>query len=83
MEVEVEVPATHLFSVSAMCVKDKILLTSGADGKIRMWALESGGLLRDIEEIYDAVYDVVFQDAVGKEIVPGASRNGRTVLDVS
>jgi WD40 repeat protein len=59
----------HAFSVSAICVKDKLLLTGGADGKIRIWRLETGELLRDFEKSYDAVYDVAFQDVVGKEIV--------------
>jgi WD40 repeat protein len=66
-----------------MRIKDKVLLTGGADGKIRMWGLETGELLREIEETYDAVYDVAFQDVIGKGTVVVASRNGRTVLDVS
>lgn len=79
-----KVSKAHAFSVSAMSIKDKVLLTGGADGKIRIWGLEGGELLREIEETYDAVYDVAFQeDLVGNEIVVVASRNGRTVLDVS
>lgn len=79
-----KVPEAHAFSVSAMRIKDNCLLTSGADGKIRMWGLETGELLREVEESYDAVYDVAFQeDLVGNEIVVVASRNARMVLDVS
>jgi len=73
----------HAFSVSAMRIKDKLLLTGGADGKIRIRHLDTGALLRELEEIYDAVYDVEFQDFAEKEIVAVASRNGRTVADVS
>jgi WD40 repeat protein len=73
----------HTFSISAMRIKDKLLLTGGADGKIRIRHLDTGALLRELEEIYDAVYDVEFQDFAEKEIVAVASRNGRTVADVS
>lgn len=78
-----KVSEAHRFSVSSMSVKDNLLLTGGADGKVRIWGLETGSLLREIAETYDAVYDVAFQDVVGKEVVAVASRNGRTVLDVS
>lgn len=78
-----KVSEVHRFSVSAMSVKNNLLLTGGADGMVRIWGLKAGSLLREIEETYDAVYDVAFQDVVGKEVVVVASRNGRTVLDVS
>ena len=73
----------HALPISAMRIKDKLLLTGGADGKIRIRQLDAGALLRELEEIYDAVYDVEFQDFAEKEIVAVASRNGRTVADVS
>jgi hypothetical protein len=66
-----------------MCVKDKRLLTSGADGRIRIRQLDTGTLLREIEETYDAVYDTAFRDVTGKDIMAIASRNGRAILDVS
>lgn len=78
-----KVSEAHRFSVSAMSVKNNLLLTGGADGMVRIWGLGAGSLLREIEDTYDAVYDVAFQDVVGKEVVAVASRNGRTVLDVS
>jgi F-box and WD-40 domain protein CDC4 len=78
-----KVPDAHGFSVSAMCVKNKRLLTSGADGRIRIRQLDTGTLLREIEETYDAVYDTAFRDVTGKDIMAIASRNGRAILDVS
>ena len=66
-----------------MCVKDNRLLTSGADGRIRIRQLETGVLLREIEETYDAVYDTAFGDVAGKDIIAIGSRNGRAILDVS
>lgn len=78
-----KVSEAHGFSVSAMCVKDNCLLTSGADGRIRIRQLETGVLLREIEETYDVVYDTAFQDVAGIDIVAIASLNGRAVLDVS
>jgi WD40 repeat protein len=78
-----KVSEAHRFSVSAMCVKDNRLLTSGADGRIRIRQLETGVLLREIEETYDAVYDTAFGDVAGKDIVAIGSRNGRAILDVS
>ena len=64
-------------------VKDKILLTGGADGKVSTRWLEIWELIREIEETCDAVYDMAFQEyVVGEGIVAVAGRNGRVIFDV-
>jgi len=54
-------------------------VSGGSDGRVKVWDLERGVLIRELGHPAEAVWRVVFEE---EKAVVLASRNGRTVMEV-
>lgn len=58
---------------------DSRIVSGGSDGRVKVWDLARGGLVRELGQPAEAVWRVVFED---EKAVVLASRNGKTVMEV-
>ena len=72
--------AAHDNSVTSLQFDDSRIVSGGSDGRVKVWDLERGGLVRELGNPAEAVWRVVFED---EKAVVLASRNGKTVMEVS
>lgn len=72
--------AAHDNSVTSLQFDDNRIVSGGSDGRVKVWDLERGVLIRELGSPAEAVWRVVFED---EKAVVLASRNGKTVMEVS
>ena len=72
--------AAHDNSVTSLQFDDSRIVSGGSDGRVKVWDLERGGLVRELGSPAEAVWRVVFEE---EKAVVLASRNGKTVMEVS
>ena len=72
--------AAHDNSVTSLQFDESRIVSGGSDGRVKVWDLERGTLVRELGSPAEAVWRVVFED---EKAVVLASRNGKTVMEVS
>lgn len=72
--------AAHDNSVTSLQFDNTRIVSGGSDGRVKVWDLKRGTLVRELSTPADAVWRVVFEE---EKAVIMASRNGRTVMEVS
>jgi F-box and WD-40 domain protein CDC4 len=72
--------AAHDNSVTSLQFDDSRIVSGGSDGRVKVWDLERGSLVRELGSPAEAVWRVVFED---EKAVVLASRGGKTVMEVS
>lgn len=72
--------AAHDNSVTSLQFDDGRIVSGGSDGRVKVWDLERGNLIRELGSPAEAVWRVVFEE---EKAVVLASRNGKTVMEVS
>lgn len=58
---------------------DSRIVSGGSDGRVKVWDLQRGQLVRELGQPAEAVWRVVFEE---EKAVVLASRNARTVMEV-
>ena len=58
---------------------DNRIVSGGSDGRVKVWDLAKGGLVRELGQPAEAVWRVVFEE---EKAVVLASRGGTTVMEV-
>jgi hypothetical protein len=72
--------AAHDNSVTSLQFDNSRIVSGGSDGRVKVWDLKKGTLVRELSQPAEAVWRVVFEE---EKCVIMASRNGRTVMEVS
>jgi WD40 repeat protein len=72
--------AAHDNSVTSLQFDDTRVVSGGSDGRVKIWDLKTGHLVRELISQGDAVWRVAFEE---EKCVALALRNGRTVMEVS
>jgi F-box and WD-40 domain protein CDC4 len=72
--------AAHDNSVTSLQFDNSRIVSGGSDGRVKVWSLQTGQLLRELSTPSDTVWRVTFEE---EKAVIMASRNGRTVMEVS
>lgn len=72
--------AAHDNSVTSLQFDDTRVVSGGSDGRVKIWDLKTGHLVRELVAQCDAVWRVAFED---EKCIAMASRNGRTIMEVS
>jgi F-box and WD-40 domain protein CDC4 len=55
------------------------VVSGGSDGRVKVWDLKSGQLVRELSSPADAVWRVAFEE---EKCVIMASRSNRTIMEV-
>ena len=71
--------AAHDNSVTSLQFDDTRILSGGSDGRVKIWDLKTGQLVRELIAQGEAVWRVAFED---EKCVALALRQGRTVMEV-
>ena len=71
--------AAHDNSVTSLQFDDSRIVSGGSDGRVKIWDLRSGTLIRELSQPAEAVWRVAFED---ERSVVLASRHGRTVMEL-
>jgi F-box and WD-40 domain protein CDC4 len=71
--------AAHDNSVTSLQFDNTRIVSGGSDGRVKVWNLQTGQLLRELSSPADAVWRVAFEE---EKAVIMASRSGRTVMEV-
>ena len=66
-------------SVTSLQFDDTRIVSGGSDGRVKIWSLESGQLVRELSQPAEAVWRVAFEE---EKAVIMASRSNRTVMEV-
>lgn len=72
--------AAHDNSVTSLQFDDTRVVSGGSDGRVKIWDLKTGHLVRELVAQCEAVWRVAFED---EKCIAMASRNGRTIMEVS
>ena len=72
--------AAHDNSVTSLQFDDQRIVSGGSDGRVKVWDLRTGTLVRELSTPAEAVWRVAFED---EKAVILASRAGRTIMEVS
>jgi len=71
--------AAHDNSVTSLQFDDARIVSGGSDGRVKVWDLRTGMLVRELSTPAEAVWRVAFED---EKAVILASRAGRTIMEV-
>jgi F-box and WD-40 domain protein CDC4 len=71
--------AAHDNSVTSLQFDDSRVVSGGSDGRVKVWDLKTGQLVRELTAPADAVWRVAFEE---EKCVVMASRSGRTIMEV-
>ena len=71
--------AAHDNSVTSLQFDDARIVSGGSDGRVKIWNLQTGALIRELSQPAEAVWRVAFEE---ERSVVLASRQGRTVMEV-
>ena len=71
--------AAHDNSVTSLQFDDSRIVSGGSDGRVKIWDLRTGTLIRELSQPAEAVWRVAFEE---ERSVVLASRQGRTVMEV-
>jgi F-box and WD-40 domain protein CDC4 len=71
--------AAHDNSVTSLQFDESRIVSGGSDGRVKVWDLRSGVLVRELGVVAEAVWRVVFEE---EKAVVLASRGGKTVMEV-
>jgi len=71
--------AAHDNSVTSLQFDDSRIVSGGSDGRVKVWDLRTGLLVRELSTPAEAVWRVAFED---EKAVILASRAGRTIMEV-
>jgi hypothetical protein len=71
--------AAHDNSVTSLQFDDSRIVSGGSDGRVKIWDLKTGVLVRELTQPAEAVWRVAFEE---ERAVVLASRLGRTVMEV-
>jgi len=71
--------AAHDNSVTSLQFDDSRIVSGGSDGRVKVWDLQRGNLVRELGSPAEAVWRVVFEE---EKAVVLASRGGKTVMEV-
>jgi F-box and WD-40 domain protein CDC4 len=71
--------AAHDNSVTSLQFDDSRIVSGGSDGRVKIWNLQTGTLIRELSQPAEAVWRVAFEE---ERSVVLASRQGRTVMEV-
>jgi F-box and WD-40 domain protein CDC4 len=71
--------AAHDNSVTSLQFDSTRIVSGGSDGRVKVWSLKTGQLLRELSTPAEAVWRVAFEE---EKAVIMASRAGRTVMEV-
>lgn len=72
--------AAHDNSVTSLQFDNTRIVSGGSDGRVKVWDLKKGTLVRELSSPAEAVWRVVFEE---EKAIIMASRNGRTIMEVS
>ncbi|KAJ9480876.1 hypothetical protein VN97_g12646 [Penicillium thymicola] len=72
--------AAHDNSVTSLQFDNNRILSGGSDGRMKVWNLQTGQLLRELYSQEDAVWRVAFEN---EKAVIVASQSGRAVMEVN
>jgi F-box and WD-40 domain protein CDC4 len=71
--------AAHDNSVTSLQFDDTRVVSGGSDGRVKVWDLKTGQLVRELTDLADAVWRVAFEE---EKCVVMASRSNRTIMEV-
>lgn len=71
--------AAHDNSVTSLQFDDTRVVSGGSDGRVKIWDLKTGHLVRELLSQGEAVWRVAFED---EKCVALALRQNRTVMEV-
>ena len=71
--------AAHDNSVTSLQFDDARIVSGGSDGRVKIWDLNTGTMVRELSQPAEAVWRVAFES---ERCVVLASRSGRTVMEV-
>jgi F-box and WD-40 domain protein CDC4 len=71
--------AAHDNSVTSLQFDSSRIVSGGSDGRVKVWSLQTGQLLRELSTPAESVWRVAFED---EKAVILANRSGRTVMEV-
>ena len=71
--------AAHDNSVTSLQFDDARIVSGGSDGRVKIWDLNTGAMVRELSQPAEAVWRVAFES---ERCVVLASRSGRTVMEV-
>ncbi|KAL9009812.1 MAG: hypothetical protein Q9173_005187 [Seirophora scorigena] len=71
--------AAHDNSVTSLQFDDLRIVSGGSDGRVKIWDLSTGSLIRELSQPAEAVWRVAFES---ERCVVMASRTGRTIMEV-
>ena len=71
--------AAHDNSVTSLQFDDARIVSGGSDGRVKIWNLHTGSMVRELSQPAEAVWRVAFES---ERCVVLASRSGRTVMEV-
>ena len=71
--------AAHDNSVTSLQFDESRIVSGGSDGRVKIWDLRTGQLVRELSQPAEAVWRVAFED---EKAVIMASRANRTVMEV-
>lgn len=72
--------AAHDNSITSLQFDDNRIVSGGSDGRVKIWNLRTGQLVRELSQPAEAVWRVTFED---EKAVVMATRAGRTIMEVS
>lgn len=71
--------AAHDNSVTSLQFDENRIVCGGSDGRVKIWDVKTGQLIRELSQPDEAVWRVAFEE---ERSVVLASRQGRTVMEV-
>lgn len=69
----------HDNSVTSLQFDETRIVSGGSDGRVKIWDLRTGALVRELSSPAEAVWRVAFEE---EKAVILASRGGRTTMEV-
>jgi WD40 repeat protein len=66
--------------VTSLQFDDNRIVSGGSDGRVKIWSLKTGQLVRELSQPAEAVWRVAFEE---EKAVIVANRSNRTVMEVS
>jgi F-box and WD-40 domain protein CDC4 len=72
--------AAHDNSVTTLQFDDTRVVSGGSDGRVKIWDLKTGQLVRELSSQFQAVWRVAFEE---EKCVVLAQKQDRTVMEVN